>query len=165
MPSLVRDRVTGLVLLAIALVWSVLVYKTIPPGQGDGDVGARAFPLLLGLILAGLSAAMVFASLWRKSHAPDGGRIEIKPALERRLEFSIVASVVVSIIAYGYLMQKIGFLLATPILVTTLMMAVLKSRNWITIASMAAGLTLGCWLIFGKLLGAYLPRGTWISLG
>jgi hypothetical protein len=29
---------------------------------------------------------------------------------------------------------------------------------------MSLGITAGTWLAFGVVLGAYLPRGTWISL-
>jgi hypothetical protein len=27
------------------------------------------------------------------------------------------------------------------------------------------GVTIGCWAIFGKLLGVYLPHGSWVSIG
>ena len=47
-----RDVVTGMLLLTLSLVWMLIVWRTIPPGTGGGDVGPRAFPLLLGALLA-----------------------------------------------------------------------------------------------------------------
>jgi putative tricarboxylic transport membrane protein len=161
MGSKSHTTITGLVLLGLALVWSVLVVQTIPAGLGDGDVGPRAFPLLLGIILAVLSAVMVVKSLLNTDQIdePDsplrGGKLEVK----------IVLSVFMIIMSYGFLFEKIGFLLATLVVVAAMLLLILKSRKPMLIASMAIGLAVGCWLVFGKLVGAYLPHGSWISLG
>jgi len=155
---------TGLVLLGLAIVWSVLVVQTIPTGKGEGDVGPRAFPLLLGLILVGLSALLIFQSLAR----PDVSKGAVKSAAEprnKRRVIEITLAVFITIIGYGFLLEKTGFLLGTIITVITVMVVILKLRRPLLIVGMAFGLAVGCWLIFGKLVGAYLPHGTWISLG
>ena len=157
-----RSRITGLVLFAIAFAWSVIVYQTIPAGLGGGDIGARAFPLLLGLVLIGLSGFMVVRTFFERAAS------EVKPDTDASTgdigrEVRIVGGVFVTIVLYGFLLQRIGFLLATPLLVVLAMLLVLRMRNPVTICTMAVGLTFGCWLVFGKLLGAYLPPGTWIA--
>lgn len=152
-----RDRITGLILLAFAVVWSVIVYQTIPGGQGEGDVGPRAFPLIFGVLLAGL-AGFVVVNSFRKSGNHDGEDVELVTKLQIKLALGIFALIIV----YGFLLLKIGFLLATPVIVSAALWGVLGVRNLKTIAGMAVGMTAGCWLIFGKILGAYLPPGTWI---
>lgn len=156
-----RDRITGIALFAVALIWSALVVWTIPAGQGGGDVGARAFPLLLGILLGLLAALVILASFFETAPAPQAS----VPDAGGRLEYEIVGSVFVGILGYGFLMEKVGFVLATPVFIAALMITVLRSRSPVKISAMSIGLTAGCWLLFGNLLGAYLPRGSWISLG
>ena len=154
-----RDRVAGLVLLGLGLVWSVTVYQTIPGGQGEGDVGARAFPLIFGICLMVLSAILVVSS-FRPSEVADDDKVEPVSWFRIRIALSVFALV----LAYGFLLFKIGFVLATPLIVAVAMWGILKIRDIKLILAMALGITAGCWLIFGKLLGAYLPPGTWITV-
>ncbi|MGI9374369.1 MAG: tripartite tricarboxylate transporter TctB family protein [Hyphomicrobiales bacterium] len=154
-----RDRITGLVLLAFGLVWSAIVYQTIPGGQGEGDVGARAFPLIFGIGLMVLSFLLVMRS-YKPIEDPKEDKVEPINLFKLKIAFSVFALVV----AYGFLLFKIGFLLATPFVVAVTMWVILQIRSPRTIAAMAIGITLGCWLVFGKLLGAYLPPGTWITI-
>ena len=162
-----RDRLLGVALLVIALTWTGIVYSTIPGGQGDGDIGPRAFPFLLGLILAALSAYVIFGSFRAaalestETSSADEAR---QPESADRMEIMTVISVFGLIVGYCFFMEKIGFLLATPIAVGIGLWVLLKVRKPTLVGSLAFGITIGCWLMFGKLLGAYLPPGTWISL-
>ncbi|MGI9480776.1 MAG: tripartite tricarboxylate transporter TctB family protein [Hyphomicrobiales bacterium] len=158
-PAASRDRTTGLVLLAFALVWSVTVYQTIPGGQGEGDVGPRAFPLMFGICLMVLSAIMVVAS-----YRPGEWAGEESVEAVTWAKIKIALSVFGLVLAYGFLLFKIGFVLATPLVAAAAMWGILEIRNIKQIAAMAFGITAGCWLVFGKLLGAYLPPGTWITI-
>ncbi|WP_172330418.1 tripartite tricarboxylate transporter TctB family protein [Mangrovicoccus sp. HB161399] len=159
MTDLRKDLVLGLVLLAAGAGWSALAWATLSPGFGGGDIGPRAFPLAFGVILMGLSALFIANTLGRDTGgaAAKEGSASILwgPALLLLLEIAV----------YGALLEKIGFVLATPLLVLAVLGANLKIRGPLTLAAMAAGLTAGCWLVFGKLLGIYLPGGTWVDLG
>jgi hypothetical protein len=66
---------------------------------------------------------------------------------------------------YGYLLEKIGFVLATPIVVLLVMIVSLRVRSIPKLLGMSLGLTVGCWLIFKKILGIYLANGIWLNLG
>ena len=109
-PAASRDRTTGLVLLAFALVWSVTVYQTIPGGQGEGDVGPRAFPLMFGICLMVLSAIMVVAS-----YRPGDWAGEESVEAVTWAKIKVALSVFGLVLAYGFLLFKIGFVLATPL--------------------------------------------------
>jgi len=154
-------------LFVLAVVWTVIVYFTVPIGSA---VGPRTFPLVLGLILMGISAVLVAASLynWRRQaeglsearedadgFGPEGARTALR--------LRVLVTVCGAIAIYGYLMQKLGFVVATFLTVVTLLLT-LKERRVRVLLGMGLGITLGCWLVFGELLGAYIPRGTWISL-
>lgn len=159
-----RDRITGLILLAFGLIWSVVVYWTIPAGQGDGVVGPRAFPLLLGLILSALAALMVVRSL--KADADRAARHEEEQQQELSwLEIQITGGIFLLLLLYGFLMEKTGFLIATMTIVIVAFFGLLAVRKPIPVLIFAFCISVGSWLIFNKLLGTYLPLGSWISLG
>ncbi|HEX2019680.1 MAG TPA: tripartite tricarboxylate transporter TctB family protein [Aurantimonas sp.] len=166
-----RDVLTGTVLLILGVAWMLMVWQTIPAGAGGGDVGPRAFPLLLGGLLALFSAAMIATALMRpeeeastvasepfrsEAETADGaGRFTALPLL---LTFG-------HIVAYGYLMQLVGFVIATLVTVVSIMILCADDRSPLRIAAMSVGITFCCWLIFGKILGVYLATGSWINLG
>ena len=158
MTASMRDRIAGSILLAVALVWIVLVFQTIEPSPGT-NAGARAFPLFFGIALAGLSLLILLQSVWPKPHAAD---LDISPPA--RSESWSVAATIGSIVVYGALLEPVGFIVSTILIVATIIIVVLRIRAPITVAAMSVGLSLGCYLIFGKLLGTYLPPGTWITI-
>lgn len=153
----VRDRVTGLVLLVVALVWIVLVFQTIEPSQ-DASAGPRAFPLFFGIVLAGLSLVMLLQTFWPRAATESN-----IPASVRKEGWSVAATIG-SIVLYGALLEPLGFIVSTVLIVAAIMIVVLRLQAPITIAAMSVGLSLGSYLVFGKLLGTYLPPGTWITV-
>lgn len=164
-----RDLIAGLVLFVVAVGWTVTAHLTIRDGFG-GEVGPRAFPVLLGALLAVLSLILVVQSLVRPPGRGRGAADAANGAAGddaatsadvpvSRIEVVSVASVIVSLLAYGYLLPRLGFLLATPLLITALLWLGLRVRNPWTIGLFAAGMTAGCYVVFNKLMGAYLPPG------
>lgn len=152
------DRWLGPGLILLAAVWLWLSYAYIPGARGEGEPGPRAFPVLLGIVLAGLGALMTF-SAW--SRARGDAAAETTPAANAR-EGVIVAATFALLLLYAFLLDKTGFLIATPLVVVLALRGILRIRNWIMIASLAGGLTVGCWLFFVALLRAPLPRGAWL---
>ena len=63
-----KDIATASILITIAVIWCGMVWQTIPPGTGHGDVGPRAFPLLLGVLLGLFGAGMLTLALKRRNH-------------------------------------------------------------------------------------------------
>ncbi|TCO70832.1 tripartite tricarboxylate transporter TctB family protein [Rhodovulum euryhalinum] len=158
------DLIAGGILLLFALAWTATVWRTVPPGF-DG-IGPRAFPFWLGVALAVLSAVLFGRGL-RGSPPPADAEDDDPPAgatVSTGLRLGLVAAVCGIIAVYGVLMQKIGFLPATALTVAATLVVVLGERRPLIVAGMALGIAVGAWLAFGQVLGAYMPRGTWISL-
>jgi hypothetical protein len=156
-----RDRLVGSLLMAFAAAWTATVYLTVPPGSGDG-VGPRAFPLYLGVALVVLSGLMALGGFRHAGAADEEEGETANPTT--RTDLRMAGSVFAIIVVYGFLMQKAGFVIATLAVVAATMWLILGVRKPVPIAAMAVGIAFGCWLIFGEILGAYLPLGTWISL-
>ena len=157
MSESLRNRISGFVLLAVALVWIVLVYQTIAPSQGT-EAGPRAFPLFFGYVLALLSLLLLGQSL---RPAPDlhHDAPTVLPG-----EWVAVVMTIASFVIYGMLLEPFGFIPSTAFVVAALLLLVLRVRSVLVIAGMAIGLSLGCYLVFGKLLGVYLPPGHIITI-
>ena len=160
MSETLRSRISGIVLFAVALVWIVLVYQTIAPGQG-GEVGPRAFPLFFGYVLAGLSLLLLLQSF--RPAVPERDNDADAPTVLPG-ELAAVGMTIASFIVYGMLLEPFGFIPSTAFVVAALLLLVLRVRSLFVIAGMAIGLSLGCYLVFGKLLGVYLPPGSIITI-
>ncbi len=161
MSTTLRSRIAGFVLLSIALVWIVLVYQTIAPGQ-SGEVGPRAFPLFFGYVLAGLSLILLVQSFWPRAGHADDDSDRFPAALPG--EWIAVAITVVGLVVYGMLLEPFGFIPSTAVMVAVILFFGLRVRSPVLLAGMAIGLSLGCYLVFGKLLGTYLPPGEIITI-
>lgn len=154
-----RDRIVGLVLFAFAVAWCGVAYATIPPGFGGAAVGPRAFPLALGALLA-LLAALLFAF----SFLPEtGAGAERADGLPLKTELWAVGWTVGAVIAYALIMQWLGFVVATVIVVAVLLRLVLDVRSPALVIAMPLGLGFGIYFVMGRLMEIYLPRGTIIQ--
>jgi putative tricarboxylic transport membrane protein len=158
MSTSLRDRVAGAALLVLALVWIVLVYLTIEPSQ-DAAAGPRAFPLFFGFALAVLALAVLLQSFRPRAAAREPDPVPAGPS-----EPAAVVATIGSIVVYGALLEPLGFIPSTALVVALMMVLVLRVTAPLMVAAMAIGLSLGCYLVFGKLLGTYLPPGTWITI-
>jgi putative tricarboxylic transport membrane protein len=153
-----RDVIAGLVLLLGALVWVVLVYRTIEPSQGP-EPGARAFPLIFGIALAALSVLMLAQALMSAGNGADD-----EPAPAIGVEAWAVGATIVLTILYAAVIEQLGFIVATALFVAAFMAVLLRIRRPAFILVMSVAMSLGSYVLFGKLLGTYLPPGTWITI-
>ncbi len=164
MTNRAQDIVLGVTLVVLAAIWTWLVIDTIPPGFGDGEIGARAFPLAFGIILLAL-AALLLVRLAMRSNANRTGPTDAELSEPTSLKWGAALLLLVEIGLYGFLLEKIGFVLATPVIVLLVMFVNLRVRSVTKLLAMSLGLTVGCWVIFEKVLGIYLANGTWMNIG
>ena len=145
------DRVLGVVLVAVALVWLWLAFTYIPGARTPGETGPRAFPVLLGVALAILGLAIAVVPSASGSAVP----------MTRR-EAGVVAGTIGVLVLYAFLLERVGFLIATPIAIALAMRGLVRTPSVARTAALAIGFTVGCWAIFDALLGTPLPRGSWV---
>ena len=147
------DRTLGLILVLVALVWLWLAFAYIPGPRSPGETGPRGFPVLLGVVLAVLGAAMSLSA-----RASD-----VEPiAPLTRSEATLAGGTIALLTLYAFLLERAGFLIATPVAIALAMWALVRVRRAALIAALAIGFTVSCWTIFDLLLGTPLPRGSWV---
>ena len=140
------DRAVGIGGLLIGLAAMAEGWR-IPAATATGEPGTRLFPLLIGAIICSLSLAVVL----RPERASAGGAGE---AAGRARLWGTVAILAGYTIAF----ERLGFLLATPIVLGALL-AGYGERRWSVIAGVSVGATAATYVVFAIWLGAPLPLG------
>lgn len=151
------DRWLGPCLIGLAAIWLWLVYTYIPGARGEGEPGPRAFPVLLGFVLLGLGSLTTLSAF-----LSEKAKREAEALIVTQREALIASGTFGVLILYAFMLEKLGFLIATPIAVALTMFGILRMRNWILVLSLATGLTVACWMFFAMLLETPLPRGLWL---
>jgi putative tricarboxylic transport membrane protein len=139
------DRAVGAAGLLLGLAAMAEGWR-IPAATETGEPGTRLFPLLLGFIIAALSAAV---AVWPQ----PGGAAAAEPSGARRLW--VTAAVLV---AYALAFERLGFLVASPIAIGGLLVAY-GERRWAVVTGVSLGATLATYVVFARWLGAPLPMG------
>ena len=62
------------------------------------------------------------------------------------------------------LLDLFGFLIATAVSTAAFLIVALHKRSPKLVAAVSLGLALAIWLILGKAMGVYLPRGSLFDL-
>ncbi|MDE2399113.1 MAG: tripartite tricarboxylate transporter TctB family protein [Burkholderiales bacterium] len=137
------DRVLGAAcaLLGLAMAWAARDYAA--PISYE-PVGPRAFPQLLGLLLAACGGWMLLR--------PGLQRFELAPQLR-----GPVLLLAVAVLGYAALFEWLGFPLATAAM-GLLVGVAFGGRWWLSLAG-GLGLGLALYLMFDKLLDVVLPTG------
>ncbi len=139
----------ALILLAAGMIWAAL-------GLPYGDIhkpGPGFFPLWLGVILGGMSIGFfVQATLTTRSAQT------LRNILEEDVHWGKVLLVLVSLILYAFLMDYIGFLLVTLLLMVVLLRFI-EPQPWTVVIGWALVGSVGSYLIFEVWMKLRLPKG------
>ncbi|HVL57542.1 MAG TPA: tripartite tricarboxylate transporter TctB family protein [Burkholderiaceae bacterium] len=150
-------RPLGQVLIAAGVaVFGVFFFAgsfLIPPGGGYSTVGPEVMPRIVG-------AGLLLAAALLLREALTGGFRDFDEAAQRALPtdwraFALVSS---GIVAYGLLIERAGFVIAS-IALYLLVARGFGSRRWALNAVVGAVLAVGVYLMFNYGLGLTLPRG------
>lgn len=157
------NRFLGPLLSVLSVVWLWLCYAFIPASNTPGEPGPQAFPIMLGCALLLLGLGITASDFSRK---PDATAAPAKTSANDKAtpvahELRIVLGTFGVLLLYAFLMDKLGFLVSTLLVLVLTMAGLLRMRRWAFVAKMSVGTTLVCWLIFVVLLRVPLPRGSW----
>jgi putative tricarboxylic transport membrane protein len=117
------------------------------------DPGSGFLLFWIGLIMVALSVIVVAGGL----RAPTLG------AAWSATRWRNIAAVVAALVAYAWLLPRLGFLLTTTALLVFLFKAIEPQRWWVAVAG-AVTTALIAFVVFKLWLGAQLPAG-WLELG
>jgi len=141
-----KDVIAGLLFVAIGL--ATIVGASDYPLGAIRNIGPGYFPILLGVCLALLGAAVAYQGIGRDEAAAAGAVHESDEGLGLRPLIMITLAVV----AFGFLVRPLGLAAATVALVV---ISSLAGRDFsaVRVAVLSVALVTLSWLIFIKLLG------------
>lgn len=149
--SVGRERVAAAALLLVGLAGAfearrLSIGEVSRPGPGF-------FPFYLGLALAVVALALLARSLARRAPAapPPGGE---------RLRRGKAAGTLLAGVAYAFLLEPLGFLVTTFLLLLFLF-TVIEPKRWTTALALSVLPALAMWIVFKLWLGVQLPGGAW----
>ena len=140
-----RDFYSGLMFLLVGILfaWGATSYSMGTPA----NPGAGYFPLMLGIILAGLGGIVLFKSLTIETEGGDPiGDIAWRPLLV----------IVASITTFGFLLPRMGLVFTVPLLIFMVSLAGGDFR-WKGVLVAAVVLTAFSWAVFVKGLSLVIP--------
>lgn len=147
-----RDFCSGLLFIVVGIVFAV---GATPYRMGSSaKPGAGYFPLILSVLMAFLGAIVLFKSLTIETEGGDPiGVIAWRP----------LAVIVVAITVFGLSINRLGLVIAVPILIFITSLAG-DEFKWLGVAINALVLTVFSWLIFVYGLKLSIPIGpSWLG--
>jgi len=149
-----QDQITSLVWLLIGLsitigsISSLRIGTTREPGPG-------LFPLLAGFLVSFFSLAILIKATFSKTSEKRNLR-----KLWDGLNWRGVVYTIGALLTYSSLLEVVGFLLTTLLLLIYLFRAI-KPQKWRLAIGLSFLLSIVSYLVFDRFLQVQLPRGFW----
>ena len=145
------DQWSGLFLLVVAalICWG----STRMPYGSLHNPGPGFFPLWLGIILGAMAVALIAES---SVHADEGKNM--REIVREDVRWRNVFLVLGALVLYGGLLDVIGFLIGTFLLMILLLRYV-EPQAWRAVIGWALGGTVGAYAIFEIWMKLRLPKG------
>lgn len=169
----VPDLTIGVLVILTGV--AVIIYASSMPRLHTGAMGPGLFPTTVGIFLAIFGSILIFQTVRPRADEPTRQPLldevmndDATPDAEEAANVSVVAEspkrlalnalvVAAGVVAYILLAEPLGFSL-TMLLILGAIQRVLGA-SWKSTVLVSAGLTLGLYLMFEKLLLVQLPNG------
>lgn len=145
------DQWSGLVLLIISalICWGSILL----PYGSIHNPGPGFLPFWLGIILGLMAIGLILNSTRQK----EGAKM-IRDLLSEKIRWGKVLYVLIALVAYGYLMELLGFPIVTFLFMVFLLWFI-DPQPWKSVVGWALVGAIGCYLIFEVWLKLRLPKG------
>lgn len=151
--ALTRNKLTGIVALIIGVIYHFAT-RSLPVSAVDDPIGPKAFPLLVsyGLMLVGLLLVLKKEQLTEKNKAVIFNLTTEKDLIKR------VVSTCVAGLVFGFILEPVGYLIATFLFMTALMF-IANGRRTAYNLLVASIFAVSTYVLFFIMLEVSLPRG------
>lgn len=141
-------------LLALG-VFVLIETAAIPIPVASSNVGPRFMPYFAGGLLTLAAAWTIFDILRGKTVAPEESELADP---NQKFHWGRVGLLVASVVAFGVLLDPLGYLIAMPIALFGLLLT-FGARRWWVMAVVSIALPILVFILFTEVLGIYLPLG------
>lgn len=153
------NQIIAIILLVFSIGYLVMAYQ-IPVFPIPRPVDSDAFPKMMGYVLLILSVFLFFEKVSEESadadkeanaHMHSTGFCVQNPKVQ-------VLGTSIAVLAYAFLIEPLGFVLASVLLGVGLAYWFGYRQHWVNIATVG-GIVLSLYLLMNKVMGIYLPQG------
>ena len=145
-----QDLVSGLAWLCVGLFVTIVSVFSLKVGTLSNPAPGL-FPFVAGAVLSLLSLAILIKAAFVKEIRSVGG-------LWRRSNWLGVLYAVGSLFVYSILLEWVGFVIMTALLLIFLFRAI-KPQEWKMTVGLAVSSSIGFYLLFDRVLQVLLPKG------
>lgn len=146
------DRLSGIFWLILAAAICIHSYQL---GLGKYDNPGPGFLFFWsGLILGVLSIMILVLAMNRSDDASE----ENQKNIFANVKWIKIASILASLVIYGLILERLGFLCSTIFLIAFLLRS-MEYKKWYIIASVSIASSILSYVLFELLLEARLPKG------
>lgn len=147
-------RVEQIISLALAILGAAIAFGGVKLGLGKVSLpGPGFFPLVAGMTLT-IFAGVVLWDNKRKSSKTEGIVEWVN------IRWKQILLTLVSLIAYANLLESIGFIISTILLLMALFRSY-ESEKWIFTILKSALISMVVYVVFEKIFQLNLPHGIW----
>ncbi|MEV4737539.1 tripartite tricarboxylate transporter TctB family protein [Microbacterium sp. LWO14-1.2] len=147
-------------LLLVLGIFVLIETAAIPIPVAASNVGPRFMPYFAGGLLTVAAAWTLLEILRGRSASPEESELA-DPT--QKFHFGRVALLVASVIAFGVLLDPLGYLIAAPLCMFGLLLT-FGARRWWLMTVVSVVLPVLIFLLFTEVLGIYLPLGPFEGL-
>ena len=145
----------GVTALGVVILWGSFY---LPTGGGYAQVGPGVVPRFVGIILIILGAALL-----REAYTGGYRGVDEEAEVHLPMDWAAFAWITGGIIAYGLLVERLGFILASIVLYVMVARS-FNSRRWVLNVAVGAALAIFIFVTFNYGLGLNLPMGVFQTL-
>jgi len=145
----------GVTALGVVILWGSFY---LPTGGGYAQVGPGVVPRFVGIVLIILGAALL-----REAYTGGYRGVDEEAEVHLPMDWAAFAWITGGIIAYGLLVERLGFILASIVLYVMVARS-FTSRRWVLNIIVGAALAIFIFVTFNYGLGLNLPMGVFKPL-
>ena len=144
-----NDMIVGLFSIFFSVSYTVAAWML--PSAPIGDpMAPNYFPLVVGILAALFSAALIMRGVRKKDavkkgRAPDAGH------------WFLIGGLICCCLGYAVILERIGFLSSTILFLGAMLFLVNGVKGWKANILTAVGFSAGVWYVFEKLFMISLP--------
>ncbi|WP_243299647.1 tripartite tricarboxylate transporter TctB family protein [Bacillus litorisediminis] len=154
-----KNIISGVVVLAFAVIYTIMAFRLPPPASESVVVGPSVFPGAIGILLIVTSVILIISGLIEARRKPN--KIEKKAGSKEEGEPQDKKKVfLLSLFLLGYvvLFVPLGYLISTALFILSVTMY-LDRKAWIRNVIYSLVFPITVYFVFDRVLSVYLPLG------